>query len=50
VKTYGDAMLLNIALNDLIPLLKENFDFWEDIYALALVRALGQNYFRYSSL
>jgi len=41
VKTYGDAMLLNIALNDLIPLLKENFDFWEDIYALALVRIYG---------
>jgi transposase len=41
VKTYGDAMLLNIALKDLIPLLKENFDFWEDIYALALVRIYG---------
>jgi transposase len=41
MKTYGDAMLLNIALKDFIPLLKENFDFWEDIYALALVRIYG---------
>jgi len=41
VKTYGDAMLLNIAMKDLMPLLKENFEFWEDIYALALVRIYG---------
>jgi len=34
-------MLLNIAMKDLIPLLKENFEFWEDIYALALVRIYG---------
>jgi len=27
VKTYGYAMLLNIAMKDLIPLLKENFEF-----------------------
>ena len=38
MKTYGDAILLNIALKDFIPLLKENFDFWENIYALALIR------------
>ena len=34
-------MLLNIAMKDLIPLLKENFEYWEDIYALALVRIYG---------
>ncbi|MGC8673021.1 MAG: hypothetical protein ACP5TO_05905, partial [Thermoplasmata archaeon] len=35
VKTYGDAMILNMAMKDLIPILKENYDYWEDIYALA---------------
>jgi len=34
-------MLLNIIMKDLIPLLKENFEFWEDIYALVLVRIYG---------
>jgi hypothetical protein len=41
VKTYGDAMILNMAMKDLIPILKENYDHWEDIYALALVRITG---------
>jgi Transposase len=41
VKTYGDAMILNMAMENLIPILKENYDYWEDIYALALVRITG---------
>ncbi|MGC9123622.1 MAG: hypothetical protein ACP5IB_06110, partial [Thermoplasmata archaeon] len=41
VKTYGDAMILNMAMKELIPILKENYDYWEDIYALALVRITG---------
>jgi len=41
VKIYGDSMLFNIALNDLIPLLKENLEFallkrerltWENLH------------------
>jgi len=39
---YGNAMLLNQAMNELIPALKEGFDAtWKEIYALALVRATG---------
>ncbi len=41
VKTYGDGMILNMAMKDLTPILKENYDYWEDIYALALVRITG---------
>lgn len=41
VRRYGDALLLNRALENLIPVLKDNFDCWEDIYALSLVRIYG---------
>ncbi|MDP8011673.1 MAG: hypothetical protein ACP5R3_03565 [Thermoplasmata archaeon] len=41
VKTYGDGMILNMAMKDLTLILKENYDYWEDIYALALVRITG---------
>lgn len=41
VRRYGDAILLNKAMEDLIPILKDNFEQWEDIYALSLVRIYG---------
>jgi transposase len=41
VRRYGDALLLNRAMESLIPVLKDSFDCWEDIYALSLVRVYG---------
>jgi hypothetical protein len=39
---YGDALLLNRALESLAPLLKNAFGaIWEEIYAMALVRITG---------
>ncbi len=39
---YGDALLLNKALEQIFPLLEESFgDVWEELYAMALVRILG---------
>jgi transposase len=40
VKQYGNALLLQHAMKDLIPLLKV-FDSWKEIYALALTRVMG---------
>ncbi len=41
IRRYGDALLLNRAMEKLIPILKDNFEHWEDIYALSLVRIYG---------
>jgi len=39
---YGNAVLLNRVLDDLAPSLKKGFEgYWQDIYALALVRIQG---------
>ena len=39
---YGNAALLNYAMEDLKPLLQEAFgEIWEEMYALALVRITG---------
>ncbi len=39
VSEYGNSMLLHKAISDLKPLLIEGFpDYWEEIYALAIVR------------
>ncbi|MDG7011329.1 MAG: hypothetical protein JRN57_04330, partial [Nitrososphaerota archaeon] len=39
---YGDALLLNRALDALAPLLRSAFPgIWEEIYAMALVRVMG---------
>ena len=42
VSEYGNSMLLHNAIRDLKPLLIEAFpDYWEEIYAIAIVRATG---------
>jgi len=42
VSEYGNSMLLHKAISDLKPLLIEGFpDYWEEIYALAIVRVTG---------
>jgi len=39
---YGNAALLNSVLDNLVPSLKKGFEgYWQDIYALALVRTQG---------
>lgn len=40
VKQYGNAVLLQEAMKELVPSLKV-FESWEEIYALALVRVMG---------
>jgi len=42
IQQYGNSALLNIAMKDLKEPLKEVFgEFWEEIYALSLVRVTG---------
>lgn len=41
VLQYGNAMLLHQALKPVLPVLKEGFRAWREVYALALVRTLG---------
>jgi transposase len=39
---YGNARLLTQVFDDLVPSLKEGFkSYWEDVFALALVRTMG---------
>lgn len=38
MKRYGDTVILNKAMEKLLPILKDNFDDWEEIYAMALTR------------
>ncbi len=39
---YGDALLINKAMVDIVPTLKESFgDIWEEMYAMAAVRIIG---------
>lgn len=40
VKQYGNVVLLQEAMKDVLPSLKV-FESWEEIYALALVRVMG---------
>jgi len=40
VKQYGNALLLNRVMEELIPLLKV-FESWKEIYALSMIRLMG---------
>jgi hypothetical protein len=42
VKQYGNAVLLNRAMSDITDLLKSSFpDDWQELYALSMLRVLG---------